>query len=81
MAGVVQFPQRRLCPSERVLRAHALIDAAIAEVADERPGSGEKLLAVALSVKLTLALGAGEAGDFLIHMAVRARGAGHGGAA
>jgi len=78
MADVVQFPQRGPCPSERVLRAHALIDAAIAEVADERPGSGEKLLAVALSVKLTHALGAGEAGDFLIHMAVRAKRSGEG---
>ncbi|WP_341020721.1 hypothetical protein [Brevundimonas diminuta] len=81
MAEVVPFPQRAPCPSERVVMAHSLIDSAIAAVADERPGSGEKLLAVALSVKLTLALGSREAGDFLIHMGVRAKQSGEGGAA
>lgn len=82
MGNLVAFtPKGRLSLCERVVRAHKAAEQVAAELNDGRVGSGEQILACALSIRLAAVLGPKEAGDFLINMAMRARESGGGGAA
>jgi|GEM_PF-7033173 len=82
MGDVVSFTARgKLSPTDRVVRAYEIADRVGAELSDGRAGSGEQILACALSIRLAAVLGPKEAGDFLINMAMRARESGGGGAA